>query len=152
MRRCYNEKYRWKNPSYVGCCVCEEWHIFDNFRGWVNGQDYVGKEIDKDLLSKGNKVYSPDTCVLVDKKINLFLVGTEKVKGEYPIGVDLNKKNGKFRARCWNNDGTRTHIGYYNTPEEAHEAWRAHKHKLACKLADEQTDLRVAEALRRRYL
>ena len=152
MRRCYNEEYRWKNSSYAGCSVCEEWHVSTNFKDWVNKQDCIGKELDKDILMRGNKVYSPETCVFIDKKINVFLVGSEITRGNYPVGVDLIKRTGKFRARCWNNNGSRVHIGLFTTPEEAHEAWRKFKYDIACKLADEQTDLRVAEALRRRYL
>ena len=65
LERCYSERYQEKKPTYIGCTVCEEWLRFSNFKSWMETQDWEGKHLDKDLLVEGNKIYSPDTCILV---------------------------------------------------------------------------------------
>lgn len=45
----------------------------------------------------------------------------------------------------------RKHLGFFHTPEEAHQAWLKAKLELAKKLAAEQDDPRVAKALVERY-
>ena len=123
-----------------------------NFRSWMETQDWKGKELDKDILFQGNKVYSPDTCVFVDKGVNLLLNSCAASRGEWPIGVHWNEQNQKFQSGC-NNPFTRKreYLGYFNCPNQAHQAWKKRKYELACQLADIQTDERVAEALRTRY-
>lgn len=59
IRRCYSKAQLGKNPNYEGCTVCDEWLTFSNFKSWMEKQDWEGKELDKDLLVRGNKVYSP---------------------------------------------------------------------------------------------
>ena len=70
--RCYNKKYQEKKPTYIGCTVCEEWHNFQNFAKWYEENYYeVNNEemaLDKDILIKGNKIYSPQT---LDEAVNL---------------------------------------------------------------------------------
>ena len=71
--RCYDEKYQEKEPSYIGCCVDESFHNFQNFAKWYDEKIYECKyplELDKDLLYEGNKVYSPSTCCFLPKEIN----------------------------------------------------------------------------------
>jgi hypothetical protein len=115
-------------------------------------QCWQGKELDKDLLVKGNKVYSPSTCVLVSPLTNGFTLDCRASKGDWPIGVSFHKQHKRFGSRCQNPFTKRLeHLGYFNCPEQAHEAWRKRKHELACQLADLQTDERVAAALRTRY-
>jgi|SRR5690554_6639749 len=153
LRRCYDPKLPSKHPTYVGCYVTEEWHLFSNFERWMKTQDWEGKELDKDLLKAGNKLYSPDFCVFIPQELNLFTTDGGANRGEYPLGVYLDKESGRFRAHC-RNPFTRKkeNLGLFDTPEEAHLTWRKRKHELACMYADQQTDPRVAEALRTRYL
>lgn len=151
LMRCYSENYQKKNQTYVGCTVCNEWLVFSKFRAWMEGQDWEGKELDKDILVKGNKLYSPQTCVFVSPNVNKLLVDSGGKRGVYPIGVSFHKSEQAIRATCLDGARKQAHLGYFKTPEEAHEAWRKYKHALACKIADEQTDERVAEALRKRY-
>ena len=153
--RCYSDKYHEKRPTYIGCNVCEDWHTFSNFRSWMEQQDWENKQLDKDLLKVGNKEYSPDNCVFVPKIVNSFLIDCGNSRGEYPIGVYLNKVVKKFQAQCSNPfTGKREHLGMYHCPDQAHLAWKRRKHELACQLADSEyvTDERVAQALRTRYL
>lgn len=151
LRRCYHHKYQEKQPTYKGCSVFEEWLLFSNFKAWMETQDWEGKHLDKDLLVMGNKIYSPETCVFVDAKINLFLTDCNASRGQHMIGVYWSKPNKKFKASCNDGSGKLKYLGYFNTELEAHQAWLKCKQEMALKLADEQTDPRVAKALIDRY-
>jgi len=152
LERCYSSKYQERNPTYEGCSVSEEWITFSNFRRWMESQDWEGKQLDKDLLFEGNKVYSGETCVFVTKAVNTFTVDSGAARGEWMIGVSLRKDRNKFEAQV-NNPFTKKneHLGYFTFEEEAHQAWLKRKLELAHLLAAEQTDTRVAKALIGRY-
>lgn len=152
LMRCYSDKYQEKSPTYKGCSVSEEWLTFPNFRAWMIQQDYRGKELDKDLLFKGNKVYSPETCVFVSKMVNLFMSGSDAKRGKYLIGVHWCKEAGKFVAQCSNPFlNKRENLGYFDNEKEAHEAWRTKKNELAIRYASKQDDPRLVKALLERY-
>lgn len=151
LQRCYSDDFHKNNKSYKDCFVCDEWLIFSNFKDWMQQQDWQGKELDKDLLVRGNKVYCPELCVFVDKMTNSFFTNTSEAKGKYPIGVSISVKTGKFHAMCCNPfTGKRVCLGTYLTPEDAHKAWLNKKNELAQLIALKQTDYRVAEAIVRR--
>jgi hypothetical protein len=154
IKRCYSLPYIKANPTYIGCTVCEEWLTFSNFKAWMEMQDWKDKELDKDILVKGNKIYSPETCVFIDHMTNGFTNECGASRGKWPLGVVFCQRKRRFRAGSSDpiNKATRKWLGYFDTPEQAHEAWRKRKHELACQLADLQTDERVASALRSRYL
>lgn len=141
INRCYNQTIKEKYPSYQNCCVCEEWLLFSNFKQWFDEEKqwYHGEsrlEVDKDILQKGNKLYSPDTCVVVPHAINAIFIKRDAARGPYPIGVNLYKPNGKFRAALGAH-GNRKHIGYYDTPEEAFQAYKKAKEQHIKDVADE---------------
>lgn len=153
LRRCYCPKLHLKHPSYLGCSVTEEWLLFSNFENWMKTQDWEGRQLDKDILKVGNKVYSPDFCVFIPRELNAFTTDRGNDRGEWPLGVYLDKEKGRFKAQCNNPlTGKQEYLGRFDTPEEAHLAWKKRKHELACIYADQQTDPRVAHALRTRYL
>ncbi|CAB5155920.1 hypothetical protein UFOVP150_37 [uncultured Caudovirales phage] len=153
MARCYSPKLHEKYPTYVGCIVCAEWLTFSNFRRWMEVQTWEGRQLDKDILISGNKVYGPEHCVFVDPKTNSFLTDRGAARGEWPIGVTLDRRIGNLEARCSNPfTGKREHLGLFTDPASAHEAWRKRKHELAAMLAEKQADERVAAALRTRFL
>lgn len=153
--RCYSASCHKRQPTYIGCTVCEEWLTFSNFKAWMQQQDWQGKHLDKDLIIRGNKVYSPDTCVFVDRLTNNFTTDSAANRGPLMIGVRLfpEKITNRYAA-CCNNPftGKVQKVGYFSTEEKAYAAWKKRKHELACQLADMQTDERVAAALRIRYL
>jgi hypothetical protein len=152
LERCYSAKCQARHPTYIGCSVVEDWLTFSTFRSWMEKQDCEGKHLDKDILIPGNKVYSPDTCTLITASLNKFVIGSDASRGAWPIGVFWNKGRGKFVAQCSNPvTGKRAHIGVFDCPDAAHEAWRARKHEHACAYADLQNDPRIAAALRSRY-
>ena len=152
LQRCYGKKYLERNPSYIGTSVCTEWLSATAFRKWVEQQDWHGKCLDKDIIVSGSKLYSPDTCAFVLKATNSFVTARDACRGEYPIGVDLHKRTGEYRAYCGNPfTGKQERLGLFSTPEEAHEAWRKRKHELAQQVAAKESDSRVVEALKKRY-
>lgn len=152
LRRCYDQKFQEKWPTYSECSIAREWHSFSSFRAWMIDQPYEQSAIDKDLLLPGNKVYSPETCVFVSGALNNFLTDRASFSGKWPTGVDWHKRSRMFRAACSNPfTGKREYLGHFDAPEEAHEAWRSRKHELACQYAAMQNDLRIAVALSTRY-
>ncbi|WP_304610368.1 hypothetical protein [Muribaculum intestinale] len=114
LNRCYanHQKY----PTYVDCSVCNDWLIYSNFKRWFENPENGYREgyaLDKDILVKGNKTYSPTTCCFVPPYINSLLVNGSHRCGKYPKGV-LRCKSGRFRAYH-----QRKSLGMFDTPEEA---------------------------------
>ena len=152
LERCNSEKFLERNPSYIGTSVCSEWVYASAFKKWMEQQDWEGKSLDKDIIAPGSKLYSPDTCAFVLPATNNFVIASDASRGAYPLGVSLVKRTGRYRADC-KNPFTREgeYLGYFSTPEEAHEAWRKRKHELAQPVAATESDTRVVEALKKRY-
>lgn len=146
LKRCYSTKID-NRPTYLGCSVCEDWLTFSNFKAWLEEQDgWEDKALDKDILISGNKVYSPDTCVMVDQEVNSSLVLRGRDRGDLPVGV--HRHNGKFVARC--QDGKkRNWLGAFSTPEDAHKTWQLAKVERFLYLQSQQTDPRVIQGLQR---
>ncbi len=150
LNRAYSPKCHQRYPTYKDVTVCKEWHTFSNFREWMITQDWEGKELDKDFLVEGNRIYSPETCVFIDRIVNTFSMDRGASRGDFMIGVNLHQ--GGFTARCSNPfTKKREYLGRFATELEGHLAWKQRKHEHALKLAEQQTDKRVAEALRNRY-
>ena len=152
LKRCCSTKFQECNPTYRGCSVSEEWITLSNFKRWMEKQDWEGKQLDKDLLFEGNKVYSVETCVFVTSMVNSFTLDSGASRGEWPLGVSWHEGAGKFQSGCSNPfTKKREHLGLFTCKEEAHQEWLKHKLEMAHLLAAEQTDERVAKALIERY-
>ena len=152
LERCYSKKSLEISPTYIGTRVCSEWLSATAFKKWMEQQDWRDKSLDKDIIAPRSKLYSPETCAFVLATTNLFVIARDASRGDYPIGVSLYKPTGKYRANCGNLfTGKAEHLGYFSTPEEAHEAWRKRKHELAQLVAATESDMRVVEALKKRY-
>ena len=134
--RCYSEKLRSKYPTYADCSVCYEWLTFSNFKKWMEGQDFEGKALDKDILAPRNKVYSPDTCVFVTGAVNNLLIDSGSSRGRYKQGVELHAC-GKFRAYM-SVYGKRKHLKLCDTEQEAHSVYVAAKAAHIREVADTQ--------------
>lgn len=123
MQRCYKECFE-KKTTYIDCIVCDEWLCYENFEKWFDKNYYeIPDEImdlDKDILSKENKMYSPDTCIFVPQQINKYFVKRAPSKNGYPLGVYKNK-SGTYGARA---TYTNKRIGTFATAEEASNAYR----------------------------
>lgn len=151
--RCYSSESLKRRPTYHDCTVCEEWHNFQNFAEWFNQNvqdDDNGYQIDKDLKRFGNKVYSPDMCLIVSKLVNTFILDNESRRGDYYIGVSFHRNTGKFVAQC-NNPiaGRLENLGYFNDELSAHLAWRERKSELAIIISDMQKCDEVKSAIKK---
>ncbi|MBK5239803.1 hypothetical protein [Clostridium sp.] len=113
-----------KYTTYIGCSVSLDFIHFQDYAQWYTENYYKvpgqRMELDKDILMKGNKTYSPSTCVLVPQAINSLLLKSDKTRGKWLIGVTWNKAHNKFESRCRNGKGKRLFLGYYNTEIEAY--------------------------------
>lgn len=150
LRRCYSKTFKNKNLTYLDCIVCDEWLYFSKFKSWMETQDWEGKQLDKDILIAGNKIYSPDTCIFVTKALNLFVMESFTKLGPYPSGVYWNKKNEKFYAACKDPlNRFPSHLGVYETANEAHIEWINKKIEYSYEL---DVDDKVRNALIERYM
>lgn len=86
--------------DYKDVSICEEWYSFKNFYNWFIKQDYEGKFIDKDILTKEGepKVYSPETCVFVSREMNNFFIVDRKKSNDLPVGVHYTRNKKKYYA------------------------------------------------------
>ena len=147
LERCYSSKFHATRPTYVGCSVAPEWHSFMAFREWMEGEDWQGMELDKDLLVPGNKVYGPDTCMFVSQNVNKVLTDHGAARGDCPIGVHWYKRTGKYEAHCKDGTGKQVHLGYFTCKWKAHAAWVAFKRTVIVKVANRQKNPRIRAAV-----
>lgn len=145
LKRCYDTKYKEKHLTYSDCKVYDELLCFQNFGDWFISNYYEVKGermcLDKDILNKGNKIYSPENYVFVPHNINLLFTKHDKARGKYPIGVYYNKRDKKFRAQCSvydfeENKTKRKHLGLYDTKEQAFQSYKYHKERNIKEVAD----------------
>jgi hypothetical protein len=140
MERCYSSYSSERYPSYKNSTVCDEWHNFQNFGKWYDENHYEIEgekmELDKDILHKKNKIYSPTNCIFVHKRLNLLLVKKEASRGDMPIGVCFYKRDQNYQADCKDENGKSVHLGRYNSPESAFNAYKSFKEKTIRIVAD----------------
>ena len=153
LQRCYSDVLKKRCPTYEGCEVSDKFLYYEYFYEWCHKQvgfGNVGFELDKDLLVRGNKVYSESTCVFLPPEINSLLVKCTASRGDHLIGVYWNKTNKAFRATVSKNKGKREHLGYFNTELEAFNAYKKAKESFVKEQADKwkgKIDDRAYEAL-----
>ena len=143
LRRCYSDAYKKRKPTYEGCEVSNNFKSYEYFYEWCNNQFGFNNEdwqLDKDLLIKGNKVYSEATCVFIPQEINKVLVKREASRGKYLIGVSWNKKASAFVARVNKNKGKREYLGLFNTELEAFNAYKKAKESFVKEQAEKWKD------------
>lgn len=128
LKRCYSADYHKNRHTYKDCFVCEEWKRFSVFKEWFD-KNYIDDYcLDKDILVKGNKVYSPQTCCFVPNEINVLLCKSDAKRGLFPLGVSYTKRtNGVKYIAYLNRYGKREHLGTFCTPEEAFTAYKTAK-------------------------
>ena len=142
------------HPSYDDCYVSADFLDFQRFAEWCNRQsnfglvDNLGKrlQLDKDLLYKHNKVYSPEACVFVPAEINMFMVKRNGARGNCPIGVCYREKQNKFEANCNLGSGRQKYLGTHATPEQAFAVYKEFKENLGRELAEKYSALIPATA------
>lgn len=135
LERCFSEDCKKKYPSYKNVSCCNEWLYYPNFYEWIHAQENFDKwingnlwAIDKDILFKGNQIYSPSTCCLVPHNVNTLFVKHISRRGDLPIGVSR-RRNG-YAA-----ESSRGYFGEYNTIDDAFKTYKIHKEGLIKQVA-----------------
>lgn len=147
LARCYTKSIiNGKNHyhRYEDVEVCSEWLLFENFYEWLHGQENFDEWIlldkgvvDKDILIKGNKIYSPDTCCLIPQNVNMLFSKSNKTRGKYPIGVTYKTRDDVYEVQC-NVNGKETYLGRRNTPEQGFLLYKSFKEDLIKQVAQEE--------------
>ena len=138
--RCYSDYTKSVRPTYIGVTCDDSWLSMTKFIEDVSklkGYDKSftsGWVLDKDILSKGCKHYSIETCCFVPSEINGTLTIRKLHRGDLPLGVTIDIHTKKFKARC-GYDGKRLSLGLFDTPEEAFNAYVKTKKKELFRLA-----------------
>ena len=133
LKRCYDPKYQEKHTTYKGCKVEDYLLNFQHIAEWIEDNYYEvpGERmcLDKDILYKGNKVYSRETCIFVPQRINSLFTKSDKRRGDCPIGVTPNS-SGNYMAQCNDGYGKTIYLGSYSTKEEAFNVYKQYKEDL----------------------
>lgn len=142
LQRCFNANLKTKQPTYGNVTCCDEWLYYEKFYEWLHKQSnfnkwYTNKRwaLDKDILNKGNKVYSPENCCLIPQSVNCLFLKREAERGEYPIGVRY--KDAGYLVTCHNPFLDKAvELGYYSTPEKAFQAYKIYKEDIIKQVAE----------------
>lgn len=153
LQRCYSDGFKKRRPTYEGCEVSDKFKSYECFYEWCQSQVGFGVDnfqLDKDLLIKGNKIYSESACVFIPSEINLLLIKREASRGEHLIGVCWDKTNKVFVAMVRKNKVKREYLGSFNTEIEAFNAYKQAKESFIKEQANKwkgQIDERAYNAL-----
>lgn len=140
--RCYGKKRKIACPTYKDVTCCDEWLLFENFYKWLHSQDNFEKwlngdkwSVDKDILIKGNKIYGPNTCLLVPNNVNTLFIKKESARGDYPLGV---RKKGNVYHSCCHNPflNKQQHLGVFDSPDDAFVAYKMYKENTIKQVAE----------------
>ena len=137
LRRCYYEKTQNIFPTYKDVITCEEWHNFQNFAEWYEKRYTKGFFIDKDIICKDCKIYSPETCCFVPNEINMLFVKSNNSRGKYLIGV--HKIKNRYISQL-NKNGEVIFLGSFKTELEAFQAYKTAKEKHIKEVVDKWKD------------
>ena len=143
LQRCFDNKLKAENPTYKDVTCCKRWLCFSYFledleilKQEYNWSEDIKLNLDKDILHKGNKIYSLENCILVPQWINSLFIKSDAKRGDYPIGVSYRKDRKKYQASC-NVNGENKNLGRYNTPEQAFNAYKQVKEQEIKRVANE---------------
>lgn len=142
--------YRWVNMlrrvkntqnkfEYENVSCSQRWLYFSKFLDDIHeieNLDQLDWELDKDILFKGNRTYSKETCCFVPSKINSLLISARLRRGNYPIGVRYSDRDKLYQSTI-SIDGKRKSLGCYKTAEEAFYAYKVAKEENIKRVADE---------------
>ena len=146
LERCYSPKVSERNPTYINTRCSKEFLLYSSFYDWLHLQDNweylidndIKFNLDKDILIKGNKVYSPETCCLVPQNVNSLFIKRDASRGDFPIGVS--KRRSKYCAQWSNNKGQKLRIDGIETPEKAFQIYKREKENVIKQVAQEEYD------------
>ena len=153
LTRCYNDAYKKQRPTYEGCEVSDNFKSYEYFYDWCHKQIGFGNDgwhLDKDLLIKGNKVYSENACVFLPQEINSVLTKCIASRGEHLIGVYWCNTKKAFISQVSRNKGKQERLGSFKTEIEAFNAYKTAKETFIKEQANkwkDNIDPRAYEAL-----
>lgn len=137
------ENYYYK---YEDVEICNEWLCYEKYYEWLHSQENFDKwilmdkgAVDKDIIVKGNKIYSPETCCLVPNYINALFLKSDRTRGKYPIGVTYKTRDNVFEVQCRLN-GKETYLGRRSTPEQGFLLYKEYKESYIKQVAQEEYD------------
>ena len=143
LKRCYDPEFHKKYSTYIDCKVENNWLNFQNAAEWIENNYYEvpGERmcLDKDILYKGNKIYSRDKCIFVPNRINSLFTKCDNARGKNPIGVHPNS-SGNYQVMCSNGYGKNIPLGTYLTKEEAFKIYKEYKEKVIKEVIDSYED------------
>ena len=120
LERCYSARWKRLYPTYEDCVVCEDWKTYSQFKRWFDENYIVGYDLDKDLFSKGEKIYSPEYCTFLPPQINKMLISNYRKNGR-KVGVYKSSKN-RYVATI-NTNKKLIHLGCFVNEDDAHFAY-----------------------------
>ena len=133
LQRCYDPKRQEEYPTYKGCEVEEYLLNFQHMGKWIeeNYYEVPGERmhLDKDILHKGNKIYSRETCIFVPERINTLFTKRDNDRGDCPVGVRPNS-SGNYQAYCNDKNGKAVTLGTYSSKEEAFYRYKEYKERV----------------------
>ena len=147
LERVYRKEELQKRPLYQVVTVCDEWLNFQNFAEWYyKNLIHTNEEIhiDKDIICGEQKIYSPETCCIVPRKINVLFIREKKkyeINKNLPVGVQ--RQSGcinKYKASVCI-EGKIIHKCGFNSPEEAFAWYKKEKEKNIKNIANEYKDI-----------
>lgn len=137
IERCYKNVGNERNKGYKNCLVCEDWHCYANFKKWYDENYYeIENErihLDKDILAKESKVYSPDTCVFVPEYINYIFKKNVSKNKDLPTGIT--RYGNRYKVYIGINY-KRVYLGTFDSVEEAFYYYKEAKEKEIKRVAD----------------
>ena len=152
LNRCNSKLYKSRRPTYEVCTISENFKHYEYFYEWCNKQigfSVNDFQLDKDLLVKGNKIYSEETCLFLPKEVNTLLSVKKSQRGSCVIGVTFNKRESKFKSQM-SKFGNKLSLGTYTTEIQAFNAYKLAKEAYLKEIAEKyksQIDLRAYDAL-----
>lgn len=144
--RCYSKRRKQEKPTYSGCTVSEDFLYFPNFYRWITMQEnyLIWKTnphfaVDKDILCKGNKEYSPEKCCLVPNSINCLVRDINNRKDHKYLPGVADGKAGHYIAYCVDYSTKKPkYLGSYNTVHEAFIAYKKCKEAVIKDAAEKE--------------
>lgn len=121
IKRSKSENLKNKRKTYIDVDCSDDWLLFSKFLKDVSemkGFENKKWQLDKDILVKGNKIYSKETCCFIPREINNLFIKSASRKGDYPTGVYFDNYLGKFRA-CISVGKKQIKYGMFNDPDLA---------------------------------
>ena len=145
--RCCDEEYKQKHRCYKDVKICEEWLTFSVFKKWFDENYVEGWQLDKDMIERGNKIYSPSTCCFLPRELNN--VYKRNLSGRALPQCCRLTKSGKYIVTI-KSQKQRIHIGTFDSVDEAFMAYKTKKEQIIRDTArkyEDKLDKRVLNAL-----